>query len=759
MSEDIEGTVERITYHNDENGYTIARLLQKDGGLCTIVGQMAGVSIGESLRLYGAWSQHPQYGTQFKVERYQTILPATVEGIRRYLGSGLIKGIGPVTAKRIVRRFGLETLRVIEEEPARLREALGVGPKRIAMIQAAWEEQKSIKDVMVFLQSHDVPANLAVKIYKHYRDQSLQVLQDDPYRLARDIYGIGFVTADRIARRLGLPHDSPQRIMAGVSYVLGKLADEGHVYSPESGLVERCTTLLEVESSQVREAVDSLTAQRITFRERLAQESVFGTKQRVGAHSLAEEPAVYLAPFYHGEVGIAAHIDVLSQAPTQGILDFASQNEWDRALARIEGEAGIRLAPAQAEAVRLSLTHKVSVLTGGPGTGKTTTVRALLAQLNFISRRVALAAPTGRAAKRMTELCGHEAKTIHRLLEYSPQESRRFGRNADRPLDVDMLIVDEASMLDVLLTYHLLAAIPPGAHLLLVGDIDQLPSVGAGNVLHDIIRSESVPVTRLNTIYRQASDSWIIENAHRINAGQMPLFPKNARDFFLFPTEDPERAADLVVELLKERIPKRFGLDPLQEIQVLCPMHRGIAGVSNLNNRLQEALNSPEEGKPERRAGGIIYRVGDRVMGVRNNYDKDVFNGDIGIIRSINLEDHFIQVEIDGRRVPYEFSELDDLVLAYAISVHKSQGSEYPAVVIPLLTQHRMMLQRNLLYTAVTRARQLVVIVGSRRAISLAIRNSRVAGRYSGLARRLRESAKEDYRSQRVISNPDATVL
>jgi exodeoxyribonuclease V alpha subunit len=735
MSDTIEGAIERITYHNEENGYTIARLTDRRGALHTLVGNLIGISVGESLRVAGEWITHPQYGRQLKVERYETILPATVEGIRKYLGSGLIKGVGPVTARRIVKRFGVDTLRIIDEEPDRLREALGVGAQRARMIKDAWQEQKRIKDLMIFLQDHEVSVSLAVKIYRQYGDDAIDIVRNDPYRLAQDIYGIGFITADRIARKLGLPADSPRRVQAGIAYVLGQKANEGHVYTPQSELVATSTEMLVVNPTLVHDAVEVLEGEQTVRREGI----YYPTSAKRPAGALQEEQAVYLAPFYHSEVGVARLLQNLSHVsqPRLPLTQPVGSSLPVNSSAPVDD---FRLSPAQQAAVKAALTHKVVVLTGGPGTGKTTTIRTILRLLDARGSRTLLAAPTGRAAKRLTELTGREAKTIHRLLEFSPQAGFQFQRNEENPLNADMVIVDEASMLDLLLTYHLLQAIPPSARLLLVGDVDQLPSVGAGNVLRDLIDSGEVAVVRLETIFRQASDSWIVENAHRIHRGEMPLFPPDARDFFLFPTEEPEQAAELVVDIVANRIPRKFGFDPRDDVQVLCPMHRGSAGVANLNDHIQAALNPADDKKAERRVGGALFREGDRVMQIRNNYDKEVFNGDIGVVTRIDPEDHIVLVMMDDRPVSYEFNELDDLTLAYAISIHKSQGSEYPAVVIPLLTQHYMMLQRNLLYTAVTRAQKLVVIVGSRRAIGMAVKNNRTVDRYTGLQERLRSA-------------------
>ncbi len=728
----LEGAIERITFHNEENGYTVARLVPDGKDYeATVIGNMLGVQVGEHVRLEGEWTVHGQYGRQFKVERYASVLPATAAGIEKYLGSGLVKGIGPVTAKRIVRKFGAETLTVIDETPERLREVLGVGPKRLTLIKSAWHEQRQIREVMVFLQSHGVSPALAVRIYKHYGDGAAGVVRNDPYRLARDIHGIGFITADKIAHNLGIAPDAPERVAAGVAYTLSKKADEGHVYVPQAELVEEAARLLEVPTPLAATAIDTLRQD-----EQVRVEPLLGA---AGATALAEERAVYLTPFYYGEVGVAGRLRRLMDATEDRCFVFRSF-DWPQGLAVVQRDTGLRLTTQQQAAVRTALTQRVTVMTGGPGTGKTTCTLAIIRLLDAARRSYVLASPTGRAAKRLSEATGREAKTIHRLLEWSPGGAGgfTFQRNEENPLDVDMVIVDEASMLDLLLTNHLLKAIPPGAHLLLVGDIDQLPPVGAGNVLRDVIDSGAAAVVRLDVIFRQAAGSFIIENAHRINRGQMPEWrPEQSQDFFLFQTDDPERAAELVAEIVLERIPRRFGI-AAHAIQVLSPMHRGAVGVGALNERLQAALNPPAADKPERRMGGRIFRLGDRVMQIRNNYDKDIFNGDMGQISALNLVEQTLTVRMDERAVPYDFLELDELVHAYAVSVHKSQGSEFPAVVVPITTQHYMMLQRNLLYTAVTRARKLVVLVGSPRAVAIAVNNNRIADRYSALAERLR---------------------
>ena len=757
MLETLEGTIERITFYSEEDGYTVARF-QPEGrsDLVTVVGNLMSVNVGESLRLEGFWTSHPKHGRQFKVMNYQTVLPATVEGIRKYLGSGLIKGIGPVTARCIVKHFGLDTLEIIEHHPRRLREVLGVGKKRVEMVTQAWEEQRSIKEVMLFLQSHDVSTSLAVKIYKHYGDAALEVVREDPYRLARDIYGIGFLTADKIARKMGLPTDSPQRVAAGIAYVLSQLADEGNVYAPQGRLIKEATEILDVPSDLVETGVVRLEAE-----EQVHREEITYTIQDQPGMAIREEKAVYLLPFYYGEVGVANRLRTLINVARSRLAFYQTAN-WERVFAHLAERTSQPLNAGQQEAVRTALTNKVTVLTGGPGTGKTTTVRTIIQLLEARSRSYVLTSPTGRAAKRLSEATGREAKTVHRLLEFSPQKG--FQRNEEHPLEADMVIVDEASMLDLLLTNHLLKAVDPASHLLLVGDVDQLPSVGAGNVLKDIIASgiETSPpkrcpelveglgeieggrrqaaVVRLEEIFRQAEGSLIVANAHRVNRGLMPLFAKGATDFFLFfVEEDPETAADLVVDLVKTRIPRKFGYHPFDDIQVLSPMYRGAVGVSNLNARLQEALNPPSLAKNERRLAGRVFRLGDKVMQTRNNYDKEVYNGDIGRVVRLDLENQVMVVRIDDRPVSYDFSDLDELVHAYAVSVHKSQGSEYPAVVMPVLTQHYLMLQRNLLYTGMTRAEELVVLVGTRKAIAIAVRNDKIAHRHTALDVRLRE--------------------
>jgi len=740
--DDLTGSVERITYYNPENGYTVLRLRpekvsrrhqlpgQNREGLVTVVGNLPEVSPGEHLRLGGRWSTHPKHGQQFQAEVCEQTLPASVAGIESYLGSGMIKGIGPKLAGRITSRFKESTFDIIEQRPERLLEVPGIGMDRLGKINAAWQEQKQVKEIMIFLHGHGVSTNLAVKIYKTYGDASLQIVQQDPYRLERDIYGVGFRTADRIAQALGLPAEHPSRIEAGVVFALNEMSNDGHVYAPRDMLAERSVELLGVTSDLIPPALDRLSAED---RIRLDQVPATVSKPSPTSKKISESPAayatsaIYLTPFYHGERGVAERLGSLAEYSAP----------YNPTLPKIDGQD---LSAQQQAAVQMALQNPVSILTGGPGTGKTTCLKALIVALEAEHRSVALASPTGRAAKRLSDATGRQARTIHRLLEFSPVEG--FKHNEDNPLSVDFLIVDEASMLDLLLMNNVLKALQPGTHLLLVGDVDQLPSVGAGDVLRDLIDSGQMPVARLTTIFRQAAGSQIIRNAHRINNGQMPEFSKESGDFFLFPSEDAAQAADWIMDLVTERILGKFGFDPVSEIQVLAPMYRGPAGVMLLNERLQTQLNPPGASKPERKLYGAVFRVGDKVMQVQNNYDKDVYNGDIGFIRQIDAIDQELRVEFDGRSVHYDWSEADQLTLAYVISVHKAQGSEFPAVVMPVVTQHYNMLQRNLLYTAITRARKLCVLAGNRKAIGIAVRNNKVARRFSALAWRLERASE-----------------
>jgi exodeoxyribonuclease V alpha subunit len=730
----LEAVLERITYANQDTGYTVARVAtDRSSDLLTVVGPLLGAQPGESLRLRGRWASHPQYGRQFQVEAYQTVLPATIQGIRRYLGSGLVKGIGPKMAERIVDHFGPATLQVIEQEPGRLVEVPGLGPKRTAMITTAWAEQQAIKEVMVFLQGMGVSTSLGVRIYKAYRDEAIEVVRREPYRLAADVWGIGFKTADQIARSLGIPHDSPQRVKAGLQFALSQAAEDGHCHLPETELVAKATGLLEVEGGLTSRCLEELIQE-----EGVVAEPLPSTPQPLIDQQAPRDRAIWLVPFHRAEVALAAGLLRLLEAPVDRLVSFQTV-DWTVALDWLRQRTGVTLAPEQEAAVRLALTERVAVLTGGPGCGKSYTVRAVVALARAKRAKILLAAPTGRAAKRLSELAGLEAATLHRLLQLRPGGDAAFDR--DHPLDADLVVVDETSMLDVLLANKLIKAIPTGTHLLFVGDVDQLPSVGAGEVLRDLLAAERLPRVRLTKVFRQAQQSGVVTNAHRINAGQPPL-THGLADFFLFAEDDPEQVADLVVDIVANRLPRRFGLDPGREVQVLCPMHRGPAGAGVLNERLQAALTPAREGLAERRFGGRVYRVGDKVMQLRNNYDKGsagVFNGSVGVVTALSLEDQELRVLLDeDEEVAYGFDELDELTHAYAVSIHRSQGSEYPCVVVALTMSAWLMLQRNLLYTAVTRAKQLVVLVGSRRALAKAVRTQGAGRRYTALTQRLR---------------------
>ena len=722
MLTELSGQIERITYTNEENGYTIARVKiygQRD--LVTVVGFLMSPTPGEILNMRGEWINHPKFGEQFKVVDYKTTVPATVFGIQKYLGSGLIKGLGPVIAGRIVKKFGEKTLDVIENDIEKLVMVEGIGKKRIAMIQNAWEEQKEIRDVMLFLQSHGVSSGYATKIFKQYKNRSIAVVTENPYRLAMDIFGIGFVIADSIAEKLGFPKDSPLRVEAGILYVLHQLSDEGHVFYPYEHLVQKSRETLGVERDAIVEALGGLAINKKIVLEDL-NESIDEFKEN--------NKGVYLAKFHLCETSIATRLKTLSIAP-KSIRSVNVENalEW------VQERLDIRLAENQAKAIRCALENKIMVITGGPGTGKTTIINAIIKIFSKLKVKTLLAAPTGRAAKRMSEATGYEAKTIHRLLEYSFVKGG-FQKNEEKPLSCDLLILDEVSMIDTILMHHLTKAIPTFATVILVGDVNQLPSVGAGNVLNDIIASGVTPVVELKEIFRQARESRIIVNAHQINNGILPTFEDDVpgNDFFFIQQEDPEKVLEIILELTKERIPKRFGLDPVDDIQVLTPMHKGVVGAENLNMELQKSLNPAQV---EIIRGSRNFRVNDKVMQIRNNYDKEVFNGDIGRIVGIRPDENEITVLFDGRNVIYEFYELDELVLAYAVSVHKSQGSEYPAVVIPVLTQHYILLQRNLIYTAITRGRNLVVMVGTRKALAMGVNNDKTQKRFTHLRYRM----------------------
>lgn len=717
MLVELRGQIERVTFTNEDNGFTVAQLkVTGQRHLVTIVGHLICPKPGERLRLQGEWSLHPKYGEQFKFVNHEALFPATESGIEKYLASGFIKGIGPVMAQRIVNKFAAETFEVIEHKIERLTEVSGIGAKRLELIRLAWEEQKQIREVMMFLQTHDISTAYAPKIFKQYGSQAITVMKENPYQLATDIYGIGFLTADRIAAKLGITKDNPSRLEAGLLYTLQDLSGEGHVFYPLGPLLDKSEEILEVDQDLIRQAVS-----RLAFRQEIMVEEEAGEEER----------AVYLTGFYLAETQAAKRLKLLLQAQQNlPFIDPAKALDWVQKL------LGLTLAPQQAKAVLMSLRHKVLIITGGPGTGKTTIINAILKIFSRLGLNLMMAAPTGRAAKRMSEVTGQEAKTIHRLLEYSQQKGG-FQVSESRTLACDLLIIDEGSMVDILLLHHLLKAVPRGATLILVGDANQLPSVGPGNVFHDLIASQAIPVIELTEIFRQAQESLIIVNAHRINRGEMPLWkpgPENLADFFFLEQEEPQEVLRVLVELVKERIPRRFGFDPVEDIQVLTPMHRGVVGSATLNQALQQELNPGKEGLDR---GGRMFKVNDKVMQIKNNYDKEVFNGDIGRIIRIDLEMQEMSVAFENREVVYDFSELDEIILAYAISVHKSQGSEYAAVVLPLVTQHYMLLQRNLIYTAVTRGKKLVVLVGTKRALAMGIKNDRTRKRHTNLWRRL----------------------
>jgi exodeoxyribonuclease V alpha subunit len=715
----LEGILERIVFFNEENNFTVARLQSGHGrDLITIVGNLPDPNPGETLRMQGEWIVDAKFGRQFRVESCISVLPSTLTGIQKYLGSGLVKGIGPITAGRVVAKFGLETLEVMEARLDDLLEVEGIGKIRAERINKAWQEQKEIRDVMVFLQGHGVSSTYAVKIYKAYGNKSISVVKENPYRLALDISGIGFKTADKIARNISIDPGAQIRIEAGIIHVLSELVDEGHVYYPQDKLMSSAAELLEVDQAKINPALTALAAQR-----------------RVIVDQLGDDQAVYLTSLHVAEVNVARRLETLINAPRQMFpIDIEKAIQW------VQGDIGMELAEMQKEAIRKAVSSKVMVITGGPGTGKTTLLNCLIRILEKKNQRILLASPTGRAAKRLAQVTGREAKTIHRLLEYSPKEGG-FKRNEDNPLEADLVIIDEVSMMDILLMNHLLKAMPQVATLIMVGDADQLPSVGPGNVLGDIMDSGRVETVKLTKVFRQAQESIIVVNAHRINRGEFLLLrpPEGKKsDFYFIEKDEPEQALELIKDLCASRLPRAFHLDPHNDIQVMTPMHRGLAGVSNLNAELQLLLNPT--GKEVTR-GGRCFRVNDKVMQIVNNYEKEVFNGDIGRIIGIDDEQQKLAIKYDDRSVDYEWNELDELILAYAISIHKSQGSEYPAVVVPLLSQHYIMLQRNLLYTAITRARKLVILVGSRKALAIAIRNNKVQHRYTGLSARLASSS------------------
>ena len=726
-SETLEGALERVVFQNSETQWTVARLRVSRGvriqSLVTVVGNLLGVKEGAELRLHGHWIVDKKYGEQFQVGSYQTITPSTITGIEKYLGSGLVPGIGPELAKRIVQKFGMRTLEIIASDPTRLTEVDGIGRVRAERIRGEWTAQREIQDVLVFLQGHGVSTAYAVRIYKKYGAAALGIVRENPYRLAIDVWGIGFKTADLVARNLGIEKTSPARAEAGVLHVLGELVDDGHVHAPEHAVLAEAEKLLEVDEDIIRPAFDRLVAAGRLVREELGDRG----------------DCLSLRAMYEAETACAAGVLRLLGAAARPITV-----DMPRALAWFEKERGISLAAQQREAIGAAVHDKLVVITGGPGVGKTTIVNAIIRILEKKARKIALAAPTGRAAKRLTETTERPARTIHRLLEYNPQKGG-FERDADSPLEADVVVIDEASMVDVPLFASLLAAVPDAAQLVLVGDVDQLPSVGPGRVLADVIASKRAKVVRLTEIFRQAASSQIVLNAHKVNRGEPPdlaLASAEGSDFYFVERDEPEAALATIIELVAERIPRRFGLDAVDDVQVLAPMHRGDVGAQNLNAALQTRLNPARPGLAEVVRGARTFRVGDKVIQLRNDYDKEVFNGDVGRIVELRSDgegddDRQLAVEIDARVVLYAMTELDQLGHAYALSVHKSQGSEYPAVVVPLVTQHYMMLQRNLLYTAITRGKKLVVLVGSKKALGLAVRNDDTRMRWTWLARRI----------------------
>ncbi len=726
--------VERVTYQNPENGYSVLKVRVKGyQELVPLVGNLVDVTVGSVLLVDGNWKVDAKYGRQFLAERWEETMPATVYGMEKYLGSGLIKGVGPKFAKRIVGHFGTETLEVIETEIERLLEIPGIGKRRVEQIREGWERQKEIKNVMLFLQDHGVSTAFAARIYRQYGNESVPKVKENPFRLADDIWGIGFKTADGIAEKLGFEKESFVRLRSGIMYTLSRLADEGHVYGERGQLLKKAAELLEADETVLVMTMDQMLKDRdLILETRIAFDETVGDDIRTDA--------VYLPPFYFAEVGVANGLLRLKREPAGDRLWTSLERarletgnpELSVDVSHIETLVHMTYDEVQGEAIRLSAFSKVMILTGGPGTGKTTVTRGIIAAFKAGGLRVLLAAPTGRAAKRMTETTGLPAKTIHRLLEFKPPDG--YQKNEEQPLEGDVLIVDECSMIDLILMNSLLKAIPSGMRLILVGDIDQLPSVGAGNVLRDIIDSGQFPVVRLTKIFRQATESRIIMNAHRINSGRLPDISNGAHsDFFFVEREEAEEAVSEIVDLVKRRLPRYYHV-PSSQIQVLTPMQRGVAGAANMNIALQEALNPCNDGL---RRSGLVFRRNDKVMQIKNNYDKEVFNGDIGMIDSVNQEERTLTVLFDDRYVEYDSAELDELTHAYAVTIHKAQGSEYPVVVLPVLMSHFTMLQRNLIYTGITRAKKLLVLVGTKKALACAVRNVTVTRRNTMLRERL----------------------
>ncbi|MCY3831991.1 MAG: ATP-dependent RecD-like DNA helicase [Chloroflexi bacterium] len=746
MDEQLAGTIERITYYNEDNGYSVVKILpdkrypraQARDGTVAVVGFMPQLNEGESAEFTGEWVTDPKYGRQFRAQQAMPVAPSTTEGIINYLSSGIVRGIGPVTAEKIVNHLGEDTVAILDAEPERVYDVPRLKRQLAERLIEAWPKKRAERNILIYLQGLGISARIAQRIVNEYSGHTRQIIENNPYQLADDVFLIGFRKADQIARNMGLQLDDTRRLRAGLHFALNEMAREGHTYAPRNELLEKAADLL---------AVHDVSALTIALQGQVAAGKLIedelpngGAGEPVRLRDLLQDSApvkeaIYLPRFFRAETAASQMLRNIASAKSPISRDHRD-TDWPRFLTKLGADNEISLSSQQQDAVRAALTSKLSVLTGGPGTGKTTTLRMLISALHAGDYRFNLASPTGRAAKRLGEATGEEASTIHRLLGFSPDEGG-FEHDESNPLPADMVVIDEASMLDLQLFHSLLKALQPTAHLLLVGDVDQLPSVGAGNVLRDVIDSGIAEVTRLEQIFRQDDKSRIVSNAHRINRGEHPLTDNQAKDFFFFNLSDPEAVADEIIQIVKTKVPARWSLDPVQEIQVIAPMYRGAAGVNNLNSRLQAELNGDFR-QAEVKLGSRLFRVGDKVMQTRNNYDKEVFNGDIGFIDSIDDDDNSLEVVIDGNFVAYDFSEMDDLMHAYCISTHRSQGSEYPAVVMPILTQHYMMLQRNLLYTAITRAKRLVILVGTRQAVQIAVNNNKVAERHSGLLQRLR---------------------
>ncbi|MCX6170764.1 MAG: ATP-dependent RecD-like DNA helicase [Ignavibacteriales bacterium] len=692
----IEAILDGFLYKNEVTGYCIASF---SNGL-KAVGILPNVKVGEKLKLSGEFETHSKYGEQFKIESFSIVYPSTITGITKYLGSGLIKGVGPATAEKIVNYFKEETLEILDVDINRLLDIEGIGIKKLDLIKKSWVEQKAIKEIMIFLQSFDISSSYALKIYRTYGANSVKIVQDNPYQLTYDVWGIGFKIADAIGKSVGFSEDHPKRIKAGITYVLNEASGDGHVFLQLEELISKCYEVLGTD----------LTDSLMLFREMESQNLIKIINEKI-----------YLSFYYEAERNIEEKIKALSERSSE----FSEKEIKSIRLNSVYSEE-------QLEAIRNSLANKILILTGGPGTGKTTALKGIIESYKILKKNIMLAAPTGRAAKRMSEVIGMEAKTIHRLLEYNPQD-HLFQRDEENPLETDLLVIDEISMIDTLLMNSLISAVSLNTTLILVGDVDQLPSVGCGNILHDLIQSEIIPTAMLTKIFRQAEESRIVVNAHKINKGEFPTLLNNeSSDFFFIPENDNSRIADVITELCQQRLPEKYGFDPMKEIQVLTPMYKGDTGANNLNDKLQNALN-PKKILLAR--GEKKFKIGDKVMQLRNNYDKDVYNGDIGLIEKIEIEDQKLEINFGGRNVGYDFLELDDITLAYAITVHKSQGSEYPCVIMPVTTAHYIMLQRNLLYTAVTRASKMMILVGSKQALAMAVGNKKSKKRNTSLFR------------------------